>query len=368
MVRNVGFDRVLLVTMICLLLFGLIMIYSSTMILAKENHEDSFYYLKKQLFFMGVGLILFTIIATLKQPVYLNQKVILLVLVLCTIGLVLVFFFGKINNSYRWIRILGFSIQPSEFAKIAVVLYLAYMFGRKNPDVNNLKTLSITLIPIFLVELLILKEPDYGSFFLILFISMVILFISGLKILYLTLATVAFIPLAYLLLVINPMRMSRVMAFLNPDKFGDSINFQVIQSLNAIGSGGIFGQGLGNSTQKLYFLPYAYSDFIFAIIGEEVGLIGALFVIILFWIYLRQGIIIAKHSGSRQTYLLVVSLTFMVVFQAMMNISVTLGILPTKGIPLPFVSLGGSSLIASFIVTGIIVNVSKHRKTVLLND
>ena len=368
MVKNIGFDKILLVTMICLILFGLIMIYSSTMILAKENHGDSFYFLKRQLLFMGVGLLLFTIIATLRHPLYLNQQFVFLVLIFCVIGLVMVFFTGKINNSYRWIRVFGFSIQPSEFAKIGVVMYLSYMFGKKNPDVNNLKTLAITMIPIFVVELLILKEPDYGSFFLILFISMVLLFMAGLKVWYIVVATIAFIPMGYLLLVINPMRMNRIMAFLNPEKYGDSLNFQVIQSLNAIGSGGIFGQGLGNSTQKLYFLPYAYSDFIFAIIGEEVGLIGALFIIILFWIYLRQGLIIGKQSGSRHTYLLVASLTFMLVFQAMMNISVTLGIFPTKGIPLPFISLGGSSLIASFIVTGIIVNVSRHRKTVLLND
>lgn len=368
MVKNIGVDKILLITMMSLLLFGLIMIYSSTMILAKENHGDSFYFLKRQLLFLGVGLVLFTIIVALRHPLYLNQQFVLSVLILCVIGLVMVFFNGKINNSYRWIRIFGFSIQPSEFAKIGVVMYLAYMFGKKTPDVNNLKTLAITLIPVFVVELLILKEPDYGSFFLILFISMVLMFMSGLKILYLLLATISFIPLGYFLLMINPMRMNRILAFFHPEKFGDTLNFQVAQSLNAIGSGGIFGQGLGNSTQKLYFLPYAYSDFIFAIIGEEVGLIGTIFVIILFWIYLRQGIIIAKHSGSRHTYLLVASLTFMLVFQAMMNISVTLGIFPTKGIPLPFISHGGSSLIASLIVTGIIVNVSRHRKTVLLND
>jgi cell division protein FtsW len=162
--------------------------------------------------------------------------------------------------------------------------------------------------------------------------------------------------------------MTRILAFLNPEKYISTYNFQALQSLYAVGSGGIFGQGLGKSTQKLYFLPYAYTDFIYSIIGEEIGMIGSLLVVALFFIFLCRGLRIAKHSGNRHTYLMVIGMTFLIVCQALMNISVTIGIFPTKGIPLPFISMGGSSLISTLIMTGIIINVSRHRKTVLLND
>jgi cell division protein FtsW len=162
--------------------------------------------------------------------------------------------------------------------------------------------------------------------------------------------------------------MNRILAFLNPEQYVNTYSFQAIQSVYAVGSGGIFGKGLGNSTQKLFFLPYAYSDFIYAIVGEEIGLLGALIMVGLFIIFLVRGIRIAKYAGNRHIYLLVTGLSFLIVIQAMINISVTIGIFPTKGIPLPFISNGGSSLIASLVITGIILNVSRLRKTVLLND
>lgn len=368
MVKSIGIDKLLMIIVICLLLFGLIMVYSSTMIMSKENYGDSFYFLKRQLMWLSVGLIIFLIIASWRHPIYLDPKFVWFALVLSCIALVIVFFGSKINNSYRWIRFAGFSFQPSELAKISTVLYLSYILGRKNEDVNNLKKLAVILIPVFLMEILILKEPDYGNFFLILFIAMVVLFIAGLKIKYFAISLVGVLPIFYLIIKLNPDKMNRIVAFFNPDKYAATLNFQVMQSLNAVGSGGIFGQGLGKSTQKLFFLPYAYTDFIFSIIGEEVGLIGSLFVIILFVAFLSRGIIIAKHSGNRHTYLLVIGLSCLIVLQALINISVTLGIFPTTGIPLPFISIGGSSLVSSLIVTGIIINVSRHRKTVLLND
>ncbi|UCH94051.1 MAG: FtsW/RodA/SpoVE family cell cycle protein, partial [Candidatus Aminicenantes bacterium] len=279
-----------------------------------------------------------------------------------------VFFMGKINNSYRWIRLGGFSLQPSEFAKIAVVLYLSYVLSRKTNNVNDIRKLMLLLIPFFIVEILILKEPDVGNFSLILIIAGILLFAAGLKLRYFFFSLFFVAPVFILFIKMNPDKMNRILAFLHPDEYVSSYNFQTLQSIYAIGSGGIFGKGLGKSTQKLYFLPYAYSDFIYSIVGEEVGLVGAAAVVGLFFIYLVRGLIVAKLSGNLYTYLLVTGLTFMIVIQAMMHISVTLGIFPAKGIPLPFISNGGSSLIASLIISGIILNVSRHRKTVLLND
>jgi len=366
MVKDIKFDKGLVIVTALLVLFGLIMVYSSTMILAKDTYGDSFHFLKKQALWLLLGVVLAVIISSLKYPLYLNKNVVYTLLILSIIALILVFFTGKINNSYRWIRFSGFSLQSSEFAKIGIVLYLSYALSRGIDDVNNIGKLLFYLIPLFIVELLIIKEPDLGNFLLILVISMVLLFVAGLKLRYFFYFFLFLAPLLYMIVKMSPEKMNRILAFLNPEAYVSTYNFQALQSIYAVGSGGIFGKGLGNSTQKLYFLPYAYSDFIYSIIGEEVGLLGALIVIALFFIFLVRGLRIAKLSGNLHTYLLVVGLTFTIVIQAMINISVTIGIIPTKGIPLPFISNGGSSLVASLIIVGIIINVSRQRQAVLL--
>lgn len=368
MVKDFKIDKVLIITTALLVLFGLIMVYSSTMILAKERYGDSFYFLKRQVVWLVVGLIITAVISSLKYPLYLKQKMVIAVLTIAIISLIAVFFLGKVNNSYRWIRFAGYSLQPSEFAKIAIILYLAYVLSRRTNDVNDTRKLLLLLIPFFIVEILILKEPDVGNFSLILIVAGILLFAAGLKLRYFFYSFLFMVPVLFLFIKMNPDKMNRIVAFLNPDEYGSTYNFQTLQSIYAIGSGGIFGKGLGNSTQKLYFLPYAYSDFIYAVVGEEVGLVGAAAVIVLFFIFLVRGLNIAKLSGNLYTYLLVTGLSFMIVIQAMIHISVTLGIFPTKGIPLPFISSGGSSLVATLIIAGIILNISRHRKTVLLND
>jgi len=368
MVRKSGADKVLILSVLLMLLFGLLMVYSSTMILAKEKYGDSLFFFKKQIIFLVIGLFLMTFIALFKYPIYLNKNVVIFIMFFVVAGLIMVFLTGKINNSYRWIRFAGISIQPSEFAKIAVVLYMALILGKHNSDVNNLRKLFILLLPVLAIELLILKEPDYGSFFLILLIVFILLFVSGLKLKYLFASFLILVPFSTIIIMLNPERLTRVLAFLNPEKYYNTIGYQAAQSIYAVGSGGIFGQGLGNSTQKLYFLPYAYTDFIFSIIAEEIGFIGAFALIALFAIFLIRGIAIAKFSGNKHTYLLVIGLTFMIVAQALINISVTIGIFPTKGIPLPFISIGGSSLVATLLICGIILNVSRHRKMVLINE
>ncbi len=368
MVKNVGVDKVLIVVIVMLTLFGIIMVHNSTSILAKERFGDSLHYFKRQITWLILGAIVTVFITSLKKPFYLERNFVFFSIIMAISGLVAVFFIGKINNSFRWIKIGNFSIQPSEFAKIAVVLYLSFMLSRKKSDVNDLKKLFFIMIPIIIVELLILREPDLGTFALILLITAVILFVAGLKFRYLIGSAFFILPSFILVLKMNPDKMGRIFAFLNPEAYSTTYGFQALQSIYAIGSGGIFGQGLGNSVQKLYFLPYAYSDFIFAVIGEEAGLIGAFLVVGLFALFLIRGLNIAKLSGNRYTYLFVTGLTFLIVFQAMINISVTIGIFPTKGIPLPFISNGGSSLMSSLLIGGLLLNISRHRKTVLLND
>jgi len=368
MVKSIGVDKVLIAVIVMLTLFGIIMVHNSTSILAKEKFGDSLYYLKRQIGWLVLGTILLVLITSLKKPFYLERNFVFFSMFAAISGLIAVFFTGKINNSFRWVKFGDFSMQPSEFAKVAVVLYLSFMLSRKKSDVNDFKKLFFILIPVIIVEILILREPDIGTFALIMLITVVILFVAGLKFRYLLASAFFILPSFVLILQFNPDKMGRIFAFLNPEAYSTTYGFQALQSIYAIGSGGIFGQGLGNSVQKLYFLPYAYSDFIFAMIGEEAGLIGSTLVVGLFSLFLIRGLNIAKLSGNRYTYLFVTGLSFLIVIQAMINISVTIGIFPTKGIPLPFISNGGSSLISSLLIGGLILNISRHRKTVLMND
>jgi cell division protein FtsW len=368
MVKASGIDRTLLTVSLLLIAIGFLMIFSTTPVIAKEKFGDSFHFFNKQLLFLLLGLLVFVFLILFKTPFYLNQRLVMAIMALTFTGLSLVFFFQKINNTSRWIRFGGMSIQPSEFAKIALVLYLAMMLSRKESDVNNIRQLGLILLPVIFMEGLILKEPDFGNFVLVGVITMVMLFVAGLRLKYFAIFFVLLIPLLVLLIQGSPMRQERIKSFLNPENYAATQGFQATQSTYAIGSGGLFGQGIGNSTQKLFYLPYAYSDFIFAIIAEEMGFFGALAVIALFALYFLRGMVIARQSDNPHTYLLVTGLVFLIVFQSMINISVAVGLFPTKGIPLPFISSGGTSLLSSLMITGIILNVSRQRKVVFAND
>jgi len=368
MVKDFGLDRILLVTALLLLGTGLLMVYSTSIIVAKQNYGDGLFFLKKQLIFMGVGLAVFIAVILLEKPLYLDQRVVFGVMVATLCGLLAVFFTGQINSAARWIRFAGFSFQPSEFAKIAVVLYMAFALSRRTIDINRPQHLLVILLPVGIVEVLILKEPDFGNFILIMTVVGVMLYIAELKLRYFLGMIGVMIPVLVFLIRSDPLRSQRILAFLNPEVHASTTGFQAMQSLWAIGSGGLFGQGIGNSTQKLFFLPYAYSDFIFAIIAEEFGFIGSLLVIGLFTTFFIRGMQIARRADSPHISMLVNGLTLLIVVQALLNISVAVCLLPTKGIPLPFISSGGSSLVCSMMITAIILNVSRHRKMVFAND
>jgi cell division protein FtsW len=368
MVKNSGIDRTLLMVSLLLIAIGFLMIFSTTPVIAREKFGDSFLFFKKQLLWLCLGLIVFAALILIKKPFYLKQRLVMAAMAMAFTGLSLVFFFQKINNTSRWIRFGGFSVQPSEFAKIALVLYLALMLSRKESDVNSLKNLSLILLPVVFMEGLILMEPDFGNFFLIGIITLVMLLVAGVHLKYFAFLLVLLIPLFLLLIQADPMRQERIKSFLNPEDYASGQGFQALQSTYAIGSGGLFGQGIGNSTQKLFYLPYAYSDFIYAIIAEELGFFGALTVIALFIFYYLRGMIIARQSENPHTYLLVTGLVCLIAIQSMINISVAVGLFPTKGIPLPFISSGGTSLLSSLMITAIILNVSRQRKVVFGND
>jgi cell division protein FtsW len=368
MVKPSGIDRTLLTVSLLLIAIGFLMIFSTTTVIAQEKFGNSFHFFNRQLLFLLLGLVVFVILILFKTPFYLNQRLVLAIMVMAFTGLSLVFFFEKINKTSRWIRFGGLSIQPSEFAKIALVLYLALMLSRRDTDINHIKSLGLILLPVAFMEGLILKEPDFGNFLLIGAITLVMLFVAGLHWKYFVISFLVLVPVFILLIHVSPMRQDRIRSFLNPENYAATHGFQATQSTYAIGSGGLFGQGIGNSTQKLFYLPYAYSDFVFAIIAEEMGFFGALVVIALFVLYYLRGMIIARQSDNPHTYLLVNGLVFLIVCQSMINISVAIGLFPTKGIPLPFISSGGTSLFCSLMITGIILNVSRQRKVVFTND
>ncbi len=368
MVKPSGIDRTLLTVSLLLIAIGFLMIFSTTPVIAREKYGDSLHFLNRQLLFLALGLLVFALLVFYRSPFYLNPRLVMAAMALAFTGLSLVFFFEKVNNTSRWIRVGGLSLQPSEFAKIALVLYLAMMLSRKETDVNNLKSLGLLLLPVAFMQGLILKEPDFGSFMLIGVITAVMLFVAGLRLKYFAAGFLLLLPLLALLIHGSPMRQDRIRSYLNPESYATTHGFQATQSTYAIGSGGLFGQGIGNSTQKLFYLPYAYSDFIFAIIAEELGFFGALAVIALFMLYYLRGMVIARQADDPHTYLLVTGLVVLIVFQAMMNVSVAVGLFPTKGIPLPFISSGGTSLLGSLIITGIILNVSRQRKVVFTHD
>ncbi|MBN2344985.1 MAG: putative lipid II flippase FtsW [Candidatus Aminicenantes bacterium] len=368
MVKPSGIDRTLLTAALLLIAIGFLMIFSTTPVIAREKFGDSFHFFNRQLLFLALGLVVFVTLILFRSPFYLNQRLVLAALALAFIGLSLVFFFQKVNNTSRWIRFGGLSLQPSEFAKIALVLYLAMMLSRRDSEINNAKNLGVILLPVAFMEGLILKEPDFGNFVLVGVITMVMLFLAGLRLRYFAGFFLVMLPLLVLLVHVDPMRRERIRSFLNPENYAVTQGFQATQSTYAVGAGGLLGRGIGNSTQKLFYLPYAYSDFIFAIIAEEMGFIGALAVIALFVLYYLRGMVIARQSDNPHTYLLVSGLVFLIVFQSLLNVSVAVGLFPTKGIPLPFISSGGTSLLSSLVCTGIVLNVSRQRKVVFTDD
>jgi cell division protein FtsW len=265
-----------------------------------------------------------------------------------------------LNESRRWLFVGGFSLQPSELAKLAAVLFLAYQLDRKWQQVNQ----PALLIPVGLtlagMSVLILLEPDFGTAGLLLLVGGLLLFLGGLAWRFIALAALFALPAAWVMVLSVPYRRARVVAFLDPDLDPLGKGFQVQQSLIAVGSGGLLGRGMGEGVQKLHFLPFANSDFIYAIVGEELGLVGAVGVLLLFVVLGWRGVVAGARAPDVFGRFLAWGMTAMVVIQALIHISISIQLLPTTGIPLPLVSSGGCSMVATLAACGVILNVSQH--------
>ncbi|MGA7913954.1 MAG: putative lipid II flippase FtsW [Candidatus Acidiferrales bacterium] len=365
MPRSVQPDRKLFGVTLALCLIGVVMVFSASAMTASEQFGAGYIFLLRQLIYLVLGIAgMFWLMNTdyrkLRQP-----SVVFTGLALSFVLLAGVFFLDRSHQTHRWFRMGPFSLQPSEMAKLALIVFMAWFlelrrlprnFGVNDPLHSLAPALGTTLV----MAALVVKEPDMGTAFMIVLVAMVMLFVAGLSYRYIAGSVLAAIPTIYLLIVRVPYRLQRLESFLHPDLDPKGAGFQLVQSLIAVGSGGMTGVGLMESRQKLFFLPEAHTDFIYAIIGEELGFIGAVVVLTLFAVYGWRGFVAAMKAGDEFGKFLALGITTMVVGQALINLSVVLGLMPTKGIPLPFISYGGSSLLAMLLATGVLLNISQQ--------
>ena len=359
--RDLPVDRYMLVAVLGLVLFGLIMVYSSSAVLAQKKYGSEYYFLIRQGIWAVIGLGAMTVAIKTDYRNLKHPSVVFGLLVIALLMLISLFFLQKLNGTHRWIRFGQASLQPSEIAKIALICYMAYFVDRRGEEFDTLARGFLPVVAAAAVIIgLIAAEPDLGTALSVGVIFGVVMFAAGVKIRHLAMLLIPALPvLAYMLLFV-PWRFQRVMDFLDPWKNQTTSGFQTVQALIAVGSGGTTGVGLAEGKQKLFYLPAPHTDFIFAVIGEELGLIGSMAVVVIFGMLAWSGFRAAKNAPDRFGQLLAVGFTTMIVAQAFFNISVALALVPTKGIPLPFISSGGSSLAINLIAAGILLNVSKH--------
>lgn len=363
MAKKLSPDRALFIVTIGLASFGLVMLYSASALVAHEAHRSSYFFLVKQLIWAALGIVVMSILMRTDYR-RLNRGVIVYGLLGVTIALLIaVLFFPPLKSAHRWIRVGLLSFQPSEVAKVALVLTLAYQLAKKRERVDDFFAgLFPSLVVTGFLAFLVLIEPDFGTAFILVFMGCCLFFISGAPLRYLVQLGLSAMPLIYWLVVRVPYRRQRLLAFVNPFEDPLGRGFQIIQSIIAVGTGGVFGLGFMRSRQKLFYLPEPHTDFIFSVIGEELGLAGALAVVGAFSVLLWRGVVIARRAPDLFGTFLAAGLTTLIVAQAFVNVGVTLGLLPTTGIPLPFISAGGTSLVVSMAAVGLLLSVSQHAR------
>jgi cell division protein FtsW len=366
--RRLENDRWLFGVTLGLCLLGAVMVFSASAVTAEHQYGRSYIFLLRQAVWLVLGIVgMFALMRTdyrrLREPAVVYTA-------LCVVLLMLVgtFFLDKSHATHRWIKFGPLGIQPSELAKLTVILYLAWFLDLKRRSASAmefckedfLQTILPAAGPVLIFVALIVVQPDLGTSVDIALVATAILFVAGLSWKWLAVGGAAAIPLLFLLITHVSYRQARLMAFLNPDSDPLGAGFQLLQSLIAVGSGGFTGVGLMESKQKLFYLPEAHTDFIYAVICEELGFIGAIMVIALFGVYAWRGLRAAFAAPDGFGRLLALGITAMVLVQALINFVVVLGMVPTKGIPLPFVSYGGSSLLVMLLATGVLLNISQQ--------
>ena len=361
MARKLQSDKWLFLATLALICASVVMVYSASALVALERFQQPYLFVTRQLMWAAVGVAVLSIVMRIDYRTYRNDRLIWLLLGLVGMMLIAVLFSRPINGTRRWFGIGGFGIQPSELAKLAAIMFTALVLERRRHRINEL---GYSLVPIGLVvgvlTGLILLEPDFGTAVSMLAVIAVMVFAAGISYRYLLGAGLLMLPALYVIMMQADYRRRRLLTFMDPwaDPLGDG--FQIIQSLIAVGTGGVFGKGLMSGVQKLFYLPEPFTDFIFAVISEETGLLGASLVVLCFSVIAWRGLRTALRAPDSFGAFLALGITMMLVLQAFVNISVVLGLMPTKGIPLPLVSNGGSSMLINLLGVGVLLNISQH--------
>ena len=357
-------DFALLASTLALVSLGLTMVFISSTVMANSQYQDPYFFVKRQTFYalLGVGVLVLgrsTDYHRYKDWVY-------WFLFAALIGLVLVFLPGlgtKVRGAARWVRLGPLTLQPSEFAKLAMVIFLAYSLSRKQ---EKMKYFAIGFLPHMVIAgvfiALIGKEPDFGTALTLAGIVFIMLLVGGTRLTYILFSFSLAVPLAVVMVLRDPKKFSRILSFLDPWKYGQDVGYQLKQSLLAIGSGGLWGMGPGQSRAKLFYLPDAHTDFILSIFSEELGFIGIILVLALFTLLVFRGLLVALRAPDAFGSYLALGLTLLISLPACINMGVVSGILPTKGLSLPFLSYGGSSLLVNLLAVGILLNISSQIK------
>jgi cell division protein FtsW len=357
---TIPYDLPLLFPVLFLVGIGVVMVYSASSALALKQYGTDFYFLKKQAIFSLLGVVTLVVFRRLPYRLLRVLAYPLLGLSLLMLAGVLVPGLGvEAGGARRWLAVGGIQFQPSELARFAMVVWLAYSLSKK---LDRVKVFSIGMTPHLVMlgvfVLLISRQPDFGSVVILGAVTWVMLFAGGVRLIHLFSPLVVVLPAAYLFMISADYRIERLLSFLNPWKYQSDEGYQVIHSLMAFGSGGVFGTGIGKGYQKLFYLPEPHTDFVFSVIGEELGLIGVLAILALYFIILWRGVLIARRVRDPFGQLLAVGLTTAIGLQVGVNMSVALGLLPTKGLTLPFMSYGGTSLLINMASVGILLNIA----------
>jgi cell division protein FtsW len=359
-------EKLLILAVLALLLTGVVMVYSASAVMAGQSYGEATWFVKKQIVWAGAGLLV--MVACSRIPYRFWQAMTFPLMIVSAIGLVAVLTPAlgmEINGSRRWLRIAGLSVQPSEMARLTMVIYLASYLAKRRDHLDDFtRGFLPPVLTIGFLMSLILTEPDFGTAAVMGVMAGAMMFIGGIRLRHLWGVTLLGLPAVYAMVMRVDYRRERMLSFLNPWEDPTDKGFQIIQSFLALGQGGTVGTGLGEGWQKLYFLPYPHTDFIFAVIGEELGLVGTISVLVLFGLLAWCGVRIALAAPDDFGRYLAFGITLMIVVQAQVNMAVVTGLLPTKGLTLPLLSYGGSSLVANLAGVGILLNVARAKRSV----
>jgi cell division protein FtsW len=361
MAKRVGVDKWLFGTVLLLVLFGLVSVFSASAVMAKATQGSPYAFVYRQAIWAALGIMALFLLMRVDYRKYNNPRLIFPMMALTALMLLGVFAWGSMNGAHRWLHFGPASLQPSELAKPVIVFFLAWFLQTRIHAIDNVKeTILPAVIPPLVYILLILKEPDLGTALVCAGVVMLMLILAGMRMRWIGVAVAAAAPVLYYMLFHVAFRAARMKAFLNPEADPRGAGFHIMQSLIAVGSGGVFGRGLTEGIQKLFFLPEPHTDFIFANICEELGLIGALCVVTAFCILGYRGLRAAFLSTDPFARFLAFGLTTAILVQAFFNMSVVIALLPTKGIPLPFISSGGTSVFVTLACMGVLLNVTRE--------